>query len=91
MMHVNQYDGLTIAVSEPSSSRVSPSEPFSATRHERPRARAGESSPLGSHVSGAFRLLWLTLLEWEKCAPTADHSGFDEHVSVAAAPQLNAQ
>jgi len=66
-MHVNQHDGLTIAVSRRNSSPASRAAPCLATTHERPRARARGSSPLDSaQVRRFFATRGLTLREWDK-------------------------
>src|SRR5438445_806957 len=94
MMHVNQYDGLTIAVSEAK---------FITRVAKRTVVSDNAMSVLvpvlekvlrwdSARIRRLFASYGLTLLEWDKMRTdrlTIQDS--TEHVSVAAAPQLNAQ
>src|SRR6266700_5156461 len=94
MMHVNQYDGLTIAVSEAK---------FITRVAKRTVVSDNAMSVLvpvlekvlhwdSAHIRRLFASYGLTLLEWDKMRTdrlTIQESA--EHVAVAAASQLNAQ
>jgi hypothetical protein len=94
MMHVNQYDGLTIAVSEAK---------FITRVAKRTVLSDNAMSVLvpvlekvlhwdSAHIRRLFASYGLTLLEWDKMRTdrlTIQESA--EHVSVAAASQANAQ
>jgi phosphoserine phosphatase len=96
MMHVNQYDGLTIAVSEAK---------FITRVAKRTVVSDNAMSVLvpvlekvlrwdSARIRRLFASYGLTLLEWDKMRTdrlTIQESDSTEHVSVAAAPQLNTQ
>ncbi len=94
MMHVNQYDGLTIAVSEAkfitrvAKRTVLSDNAMSVLVPVLEKVLRWDSA----RIRRLFASYGLTLLEWDKMRTdrlTIQDS--TEHVSVAAAPQLNAQ
>jgi predicted HAD superfamily phosphohydrolase len=93
MMHVNQYDGLTIAVSEAkfitrvAKRTVLSDNAMSVLVPVLEKVLRWDSA----RIRRLFASYGLTLLEWDKMRTdrlTIQDS--TEHVSVAAAPQLNA-
>jgi phosphoserine phosphatase len=94
MMHVNQYDGLTIAVSEAkfitrvAKRTVLSDNAMSVLVPVLEKVLRWDSA----RIRRLFASYGLTLLEWDKMRTdrlTIQDS--TEHLSVAAAPQLNAQ
>ncbi len=95
MMHVNQYDGLTIAVSEAKFiTRVAKRTVLSDNAMS-VLVPVLEKVPRwdSARIRRLFASYGLTLLEWDKMRTdrlTIQESDSTEHVSVAAAPQLDA-
>jgi len=85
MIHVNQYDGLTIAVPEAKFITRVAGARSQRQRHER-LVPCSKKSALGLCAHRAVASYGLTLLEWTKCARRLTIQDSTEHMSIATRP-----